>query len=147
MKWNWGTGIFIVIVLFLGACVVFIIYSQHQKWSLVEEDYYPRELRHEEKLVKMRNANALTMQLQVKLDKSNLIVLFPADFRGRVLAGTIDIYRPSDEKLDVILPVAADTALIQLVPLSKLSKGRYVVKVDWTSEGKDYFKEQDVFIP
>ena len=46
---------FIIIVLFLGACVAFIIYSQGQTWSLVEEDYYPKELRYEEKLVKMRN--------------------------------------------------------------------------------------------
>lgn len=147
MKWNWGTGIFIVIVLFLGACVSFIIYSQGQKWSLVEEDYYPRELRHEEKLVKMRNANALAVPLQVTMDKSNLIVQFPGDFRGQKITGSIDVYRPSDETLDVILPVAADTSLKQLVPLQKLTHGRYVVKVDWSSGGKDYFKEQDIFIP
>ena len=94
MKWNWGTGIFIVIVLFLGACFAFIFYAQHQKWSLVEEDYYPKELRHEEKLVKMRNANALTAQLQIKLENSNLAVQFPHDFHGKTLTGTIDIYRP-----------------------------------------------------
>ena len=147
MKWNWGTGILIVIVLFLGACVAFIIYSLNQTWSLVEEDYYPKELRHEEKLVKMRNANALIVQLQVVLDKSNLVVRFPADFQGKTLTGSIDIYRPSDEKLDVIVPVAVDTSLTQLISLHKLSRGRYVVKVDWTSGGKDYFKEQDIFIP
>ena len=147
MKWNWGTGIFIVIVLFVGACVAFIIYAQRQKWSLVEDDYYPKELRHEEKLIKMRNANALTMQLLVKPDKSNLILQFPVDFRRKMLTGTINIYRPSDEKLDVILPVAVDTSLTQLIPLHKLSQGRYVVKVDWTSEGKNYYKEQDIFIP
>jgi len=147
MKWNWGTGIFIVIVLFIGACVAFIVYSQKQKWSLVEEDYYPKELRHEEKLAKIRNANALTIQLLVKLDKSNLIIQFPSDFRGKSLTGTIDIYRPSDEKLDVVVPVAVDTSLSQCIPLRKLSQGRYVAKIDWTSEGKDYFKELDVFIP
>ena len=147
MKWSWGTGIFIVIVLFLGACVAFIIYSTHQKWSMVEEDYYPKELRYEEKLIKMRNANALGMQLQDRLDKTNLILQFPIDFHGKALSGNINIYRPSDENLDVILPVSTDTSLTQLISLHKLSKGRYVVKVDWTSEGKDYFKEQDIFIP
>ncbi len=147
MKWNWGTGIFIVIVLFLGACAAFIIYARHEKWSMVEEDYYPKELRHEEKLVKIRNANALTTQLQVASDKSNLIIQFPVDFKGKSLTGQIDIYRPSDEKLDLILPVAADTALRQFVGLNRLSKGRYVVKVDWASGGKNYFTEQDIFIP
>ena len=33
----------------------------------------------------MRNANALTRQLLVKPDKSNLIVQFPVDFRGKAL--------------------------------------------------------------
>ena len=147
MRWNWGTGILIVIVLFVGACVAFIIYAQRQKWSMVEEDYYPKELRHEEKLVKMRNANALTMQLAVKLDKSNLVVQFPVDFRGKRLTGNIDVYRPSDEHMDVIMPVAVDTSLAQRIPMEKFTKGRYVVKVDWTSEGKDFYKELDIFIP
>ena len=136
-----------MIVLFLGACVAFIIYSQGQKWSMVEEDYYPKELRHEEKLVKMRNANSLSVPMRIAIENQNLVIHFPADFRGKKLLGTIDIYRPSDETLDLILPVATDTALIQLIPLKRLSKGRYVVKVDWSSEGRDYFKEQDIFIP
>ena len=147
MKWNWGTGIFIVIVLFVGACVAFIIYAQHQKWSMVEEDYYPKELRHEEKLVKMRNADALAMQLAVKLDKSNLVIRFPDDFRGKQVTGNIDVYRPSDEHMDVLMPVVVDTSLAQRIPIGKFSKGRYVVKVDWTSEGKTYYKELDIFIP
>jgi hypothetical protein len=147
MKWNWGTGIFIVIVLFLGACAAFIIYSQHQVWSLVEEDYYPKELRYEEKLVKMRNANALSEQLFVITGKTDLTVRFPADFRRKQITGTIDIYRPSDEKLDVIVPVGVDTSLTQFIPLTRMTHGRYVVKVDWSSEGKNYFKEQDIFIP
>ena len=147
MRWNWGTGIFIVIVLFVGLCVAFIIYAQHQKWSMVEEDYYPKELRHEEKLVKMRNANALSMQMQVKTGTTGLVVQFPVDFHGKKLTGNINIYRPSDEKLDIILPVSADTSLTQAIPLNRLSKGRYVVKVDWSSGGKEFYKEQDIFIP
>ena len=147
MKWNWGTGIFIVIVIFMGLCAAFIIYAQRQRWSMVEEDYYPKELRHEEKLVKMRNANALTMQLQVKTGPSDLVVQFPVDFHGKRLTGNINIYRPSDEKLDMNLPIMADTSMAQAIPLNKLSKGRYVIKVEWSCEGKDYYREQDVFIP
>jgi len=88
-----------------------------------------------------------TVQLMVKLDKSNLIIQFPSDFRGKSLTGTIDLYRPSAEKLDEIIPLAVDTSLSQCIPLRKLSAGRYVAKIDWSSEGKNYFKELDVFIP
>jgi hypothetical protein len=147
MRWNWGTAIFLVIILFLGACATFIIYTRSQKWSLVEEDYYSKELRHEEKLVKMRNASSLNSQLHVESHELGLVVQFPADFRGKVLSGNINVYRPSEEKMDVILPVETDTSLMQLIPRSKLSQGRYVVKVDWKCEGICYYAEQDIFIP
>ena len=147
MKWNWGTGIFIFIVLFTGACIAFLIWTRTQVWSLVEEDYYPKELRWEEKLGKMRNANALTVPLQVKVEQTDLVISFPELFRGKVMTGTIDVYRPSDEKLDLILPIGVDTALGQHIPLSRLKKGRYVVKIDWTSGGRGFYKEQDIFVP
>jgi hypothetical protein len=147
MKWNWGTGILTVIIIFLAACAAFIIYSRSQKWSMVEDDYYSKELRHEEKLVRMRNANALSAQLQVTVRKSDLCLQFPADFKGKALRGSINIYRPSDEFLDVIIALAADTSLSQLIPLHKLSMGRYIMKVEWSSEGKDYYQEHDLYIP
>jgi len=131
----------------MAACIAFILYTRHETWSLVEEDYYPKELRHEEKLVKIRNAAALSRQLQVVQDKVNLNIIFPADFKGFDLKGVIDVYRPSDETLDVIIPVQTDTTLTQTIPLHRLKHGRYVVKVDWSSGGKDYFAEQDIFIP
>jgi hypothetical protein len=147
MKLSWGSGIFLFILLFLAACFAFIIYTSRTKWSLVEEDYYPKELRHEEKLVKMRNANGLKEQLQFRMDKSNLILQFPSDFRGKSMNGNVNIYRPSDETLDLIFPVSADTSLVQLIPINKLRHGRYVIKVEWSSEGKEYYKELDVYIP
>lgn len=147
MKWNWGTGIFIFIVAFLMACIAFVIYAQSQRWSMVEDDYYPKTLRHEEKMVKMRNANGLSERLQVKFDNQFLTVQFPADFKGKTIDGSIHIYRPSDETLDVMMPIAADTSQRVTIPMSKLSRGKYIVKVDWTSEGVAYYKENELFIP
>jgi hypothetical protein len=147
MKLNWGSGVFLFILLFLAACFAFIIYTTHERWSLVEDDYYPKELRHEEKLVKMRNANGLKEQLQFQTDSLHLILQFPLDFRGKAISGKVFVYRPSDETRDLIIPVSVDTSLIQLIPLSMLTHGRYVVKVDWSSEGKDYYKEHDIYIP
>jgi hypothetical protein len=147
MKLNWGSGIFLFILLFLVACFAFIIYTSRTRWSLVEDDYYPKELRHEEKLVKMRNANGLKEPLQFRMDKYNLILQFPADFSGKPMNGKVDVYRPSDETLDLIIPVSVDTSLVQFIPISKLRHGRYVIKVEWSSEGKDYYKELDAYIP
>ncbi|HNY01239.1 MAG TPA: FixH family protein [Bacteroidales bacterium] len=147
MKWNWGTGIFLFIVLFVAACIAFLIYSRSQMWSLVEDDYYPKELRHEEKLVKIRNANALIGTLAVRLAAGNLEVEFPSDFRGQHLSGQVWCYRPSDERMDIRVPVDRDTMLVYRIPVQRLNRGRYVVKAEWSCNGRDYYEEKDIMVP
>ncbi len=147
MQWNWGTGVFIFIVLFLAACIAFIIYTRTERWSLVEEDYYPKELRHEEILVKMRNVSSLKDKLQVSYDAQNLVIRFPFDLKGLSLTGSVDMYRPSDETRDVILPVAVDTSLCMTIPMKRFIHGKYVLKADWVANGMGYYQETVVFIP
>jgi hypothetical protein len=147
MKFTWGTGIFIFIVLFMGACIYFLVWSGRQEWSLVEKDYYPKELRHEEQLVKERNVNALSAPVHMSLTATSLDLRYPPEFRGQKPAGSILIYRPSDERLDITIPVAPDTSMAQSIPLDRLKKGRYVVKMDWTAAGKGYYQELDLYIP
>jgi nitrogen fixation protein FixH len=147
MKITWGTGIFIFIVIFLVACGIFLYYSRTQVWSMVEEDYYPKELRHEEKLVKMRNANALTPPMAITLGAGTVDILFPASFRGKVISGDIHVYRPSDETGDFHVKIQPDTALTCQIPFSDLKHGKYVIKVDWMADSTAYYQEQTVFIP
>ncbi|MCX6249387.1 MAG: FixH family protein [Bacteroidetes bacterium] len=147
IKFNWGTGIFLFILVFIIACIWFFIYAIHQHISFVEDNYYPKGLKYEEKLKKMRNMANLHEPLLVAVNKTDLSVTFPADFIGQKLNGQILIYRPSDEKLDITVPIRTDTAMTQHVLLTKLVRGKYVVKLEWSSEGKDFYKEQEIYIP
>ena len=147
MKFDWGKGILIVIILFLGACAAFIIYSRSVTWSLVEDDYYPKELRHEEVLIKKRNFNALAQPMEFQMTRGALNITFPPFFKGKLLTGHIQVYRPSDPNMDYLVPVAVDTSLVQTIPESKLKHGKYVIKVDWASSGTSYYKEYELFVP
>ena len=40
MKFNWGTGILVFLILFLSASAVFIFFAMRQDVNLVHEDYY-----------------------------------------------------------------------------------------------------------
>jgi hypothetical protein len=147
MKWNWGTGIFIFIVFFMAACIAFLVYTRNQDWSLVEKDYYPKELKHEEKLVKMRNVSALTGTFRIAWENSSLVIGLPDDFKGVQVTGLVHVYRPSNEKMDLQLPLQVDSVLEMRIPGPKLFHGKYVVKLDWSAGGKDYYLEKEVFIP
>ena len=146
MKWNWGTGIFIFIVLFMGACVAFFIFASRQDNSLVESDYYARGLKYEEVLQKMRNTATLSRSPGIQVDRDRISIRYPDEFKGISVMGTVCLYRPSDKKYDQVIPVAIDTALLQQIPASGLHKGKYIVKLDWTMNNRSYYFEKEIFV-
>jgi nitrogen fixation protein FixH len=147
MKFNWGTGIFIFIVLFLAVCMLFLWYTRTMEINMVEEDYYPKELKHEEHMNKIRNADALPDRMKVVVGEELVSITMPEGMRGKQVTGKIHIYRPSDEKLDVSLRLATDTSGLQSIPRSGLVKGRYIVKVEWLAGKTEYYQEADIYIP
>ena len=57
MKFTWGTGILIFLILFLLACGFFIAFAMRQDVSLVHEDYYEKGVDHSQQmLVEARSA-------------------------------------------------------------------------------------------
>ena len=133
--------------MFVILCVAFLIYTTTVDWTLVEEDYYPTGLKHEQILIKKRNYNALQEPLSVNLSAAGIIIRFPSCFKGEQLGGHIRVYRPSDKTLDHLLPVKVDTALMQSIPLSLFRHGDYLIKVDWHAAGKAYYVEKELFVP
>jgi hypothetical protein len=147
LNMHWGKGIFLVLTIFVLVFVGILFYSATLDWSLVEDDYYPKELRHEELLNKKRNFYSLGEPLLVILKDSSVEVKFPSVFKGKPTGGHIQVYRPSDKNLDYLVPVQFDTTMIQKIPRSRFRHGNYVVKVEWYSQGIEYYKEQELFIP
>lgn len=146
MKFNWGTGIFIFIVIFMSACAAFFIFANRQDNALVESDYYARGLKYEEVLVKMRNTAALKESPGIQFDKGVLKIKYPVDLKGNIVKGTVFLYRPSDRKLDQVIPLAFDTALLQQIPSARLHKGKYIIKLDWTMNGRPFYFEKEIYV-
>ena len=146
MKFNWGTGIFIVIVLFMAACIAFFIFASRQDNSLVESDYYAKGLRYEEVIQKRRNTATLKEVPGIRLDKDMLRIKYPSDLKGQTVQGNVYLYRPSDKKFDQFIALAFDTALIQQIPSVILHKGMYIIKLDWTMNGKSYYFEKEISV-
>lgn len=146
MKFNWGTGIFIVIVVFMAACAVFFIFANRQDNSLVESDYYAKGLKYEEVIQKRRNTAALKNLPLIQLDKDMLKIKYPSELKGNAVQGTVYLYRPSDKKFDQFITLAFDTAMVQQIPSVILHKGMYIVKLDWTMNGKSYYYEKEISV-
>jgi len=141
IKFNWGTGIFIFIALFLLANAVVIYFSFQQKNDLVAEEYYPQGLEYQKQIDRFAKTNALSGKIVISEDKDGLVILYPADLKGKDLKGEVVFFRPSDENADFQDSIRFDTAMIQRIAVDKFIRGKYVAKFFWEMEGKEYAHE------
>jgi hypothetical protein len=146
IKIGWGTGIFITIVLFVAGMGFLVVLSSQQKFSMVEEGYYPKGIEYQKQINKLELTKALKEQPTAEQKNDLVIVRFPKDFIGKTLTGTVHFYRPSDDVGDQSYPIKVNDSLSQIFPANNLLIGRYLIKLEWQAEKKDYYAEIPILI-
>ena len=141
IKFNWGTGIFIFIALFLLANAVVIYFSFQQKNDLVAEEYYPQGLEYQKQIDRFAKANALSSQIIISENQQELLITYPKDMKGKVVKGEVVFFRPSDQNADFYDSIRFDTSMLQRIPVEKFIKGKYIAKFFWKMDGKEYANE------
>jgi len=146
MKFNWGTGIVIFIILFVMGIGSMVYISFQQDINLVHKDYYPRGIDHQSMIEKVENVNKLKGEVKVTLDHDQIEVSFPDDFQFDEIEGGILLYRPSDFNEDLSFPIQVSALGIQHISTKKLQKGKYIVKVEWAYGETEYYIEKPVHV-
>ncbi|QGY43236.1 hypothetical protein GM418_06050 [Maribellus comscasis] len=145
MKWNWGTGIFIFLTLFLMASAGFIIFAINQDVNLVHRDYYEKGVDYTEQMnVNARSVpykNALNVNLQNDVFQIDIDDLLAA----KIDSGNVLLFRPSSSKNDVLISLNKQAKTIQ-ISKDELINGRYILKFSWYSEGLRYELDRPVNI-
>ena len=141
IKFNWGTGIFTFIVLFLLVNAFVIYKSFQQKNDLVEEEYYPKGLDYQKQIDRFANANALSGKIEIIEKDNKLEIKYPGELKGKKVLGLVNFFRPSDENADFKDSIRFDTSMIQRIPAEKFIKGKYVAKFYWLMDGKEFAHE------
>ncbi|MFH1121671.1 MAG: FixH family protein [Bacteroidota bacterium] len=145
-KFNWGTGIFMFIGLFLLSMAALIYFSVQQRFDLVESEYYPQGLEYQKQIDRIAVTGKLSEKIVITQQQNLLMVKFPADLKGREIKGKIYMFRPSDQYADFTDSIKFDSSLIQRIPVTKLKAGRYIAKISWLMNGKEYYFEEGVRI-
>ena len=145
MKFNWGTGIFIFLILFLMAAAVFIIFAVRQDVNLVHKNYYEKGVDYSEQMNVISRSSEYKNAIEiVNLDKY-LVVDIKEYLSLKIDSGQIVLYRPSDSKRDVIIPVEKQSSKIT-IPKNNLIHGRYILKFYWYHEGLKFELDKPVNI-
>jgi nitrogen fixation protein FixH len=138
------TGFFVIAILFI---VTFIAFAMRQREDLVSADYYEREVRYQGQLDSMNRSQSLAAQPVVTFEPGPqvIVITLPAG-QTRGATGSIQLYRPSDARLDRNVPLALNAEGIQRLDARELRDGLWKVRVKWNIGGKNYFVDQPVIV-
>jgi hypothetical protein len=145
---NWGTKIIVVLSVFIiGIGSMVFICMKQKDMQLVTKDYYEQEIVYQNVIDKENNYRAL-LKKPVLQDKSeNMIVLdFSQMENYQKISGVIYFFRPSQSNLDFRTMVEPDKDGIQYIDKTKISKGKWLVKLDWSDGIKEYYNEQTLYL-
>lgn len=144
-KFTWGHGVTIAFVLFVCYILSFVYRSFFNEVDLVAEDYYAQEIAYQDRIDHTSNANYVAMQIEVTKTVNGIVVRFPSSEQVDEGTGTIQFFRPSDEDLDVKVPLQLMNETQQL-PLQLFRKGRYKVNLSWTNNGEGRYVTKEIII-
>ena len=146
MKFHWGTGILIFLILFLLAAGLFIGFAMRQEVSLVHEDYYEKGVDHSQQMLVEARSAQYKNEIGTRIQEGALLIDIQNSLAPRMDSARFHLYRPSDSKYDIQRPFDADVSPL-IIPGEELISGRYILKLYWTWEGLKYELDLTVFIP
>lgn len=146
IKWNWGTGILLSIIVFMLILVALVYVFMNQDVDLVTRDYYGKELSYQNQIDKINNTNKMRKEVDISFLNNSVQLTFPDSVYDKKASGTVYFYRPSGSKNDFYLPMAVSDKNEQVINTIKLERGLWKIKVEWGMEGKDFYSEKTILI-
>ncbi len=147
MKFNWGHGITIFLVIFVVttvSVVVLIITDDTYNHELVSENYYEDELKFQEEIDKVNDASKLTSNVKYRVSKEGVLITFPSDFDYAKVSGNIEMKRPSKKILDFVMPVELDENYQILIPAQKAIQGKWKMVIDWKVGEQEFMYKANI---
>jgi hypothetical protein len=146
LRWNWGTGMFVVYGVFAVATSAVVAFSMRERVDLVSDDYYDQAVRLDARRQAEARAAALGPAFSITADAASQRVLIAWPAGAPIESGTVTLYRPSDASKDRVSPIAPDRDGRQQISLAGLAMGRWMVQVSWQSGGQAYYAEREITV-
>lgn len=138
----WGKGIFIFYGAFVVVVLGTVLFASMQRFDLVENNYYEKELKYQQQIDRMNRVEAMVEKPSWRYDRSEhaLFVQFPKNHREE-LQGTILVFRPSNASYDISSELMLDKNGEQRISLEKKPKGLWRIKISWRYDNQEYYIE------
>lgn len=145
MKFNWGTGILLVLVLFLAASAAFIIFALNQDVNLVHKDYYEKGVDYAEQMKVISRSEPFADKIETRIEETGLQIRLDSLLTTEIDSGKIVLYRPSGKDFDLEFQMEKNKTDFQFAA-ENLIGGRYILKVSWFTNGLKYEVDKQVVV-
>lgn len=142
---NFGVKITILYLSFVGLILTLVFLAYGHKVELVSKDYYAQELKYQDKIDAINNANALDKSISHQVNKNAIALEINPELLTPDFSGTVYFFRPSDSEKDKQVKMVFNENK-QVIPTLELIRGAYKMQLTWTSGNKNYFKEEVIFV-
>lgn len=144
----WPASIVAFFIVFISGIITFTLFASRQRMDLVRPDYYEEELRFQQQFDRVARTAAVRSQVSVAYDlaQRSITVKLPPGHAGPMLSGRIQLYRPSDARLDRSVPLQADARGWQSLDARALVPGLWKIRVSWRLDGREYYYDQSVVV-
>ncbi|MCW8980464.1 MAG: FixH family protein [Altibacter sp.] len=146
MKINWGTGLAIGMVLFIGFIMFMVITmstDDRYDYDLVTEEYYKKELAYQQEIDAESNLKDFSKAILGRKVAEGWQLTFPEEIDVTKLQGTVFLYRPSNKQLDFDLPIEVSGYNL-LIPDERLLDGRWNITMALRYNDKDYLYKAEI---
>lgn len=140
---NWGKGITIAIILFMGFIISFVVRAFNRDSDLVSDTYYEEGLEYEDMVKAQNNYKLLGAEVEIQKLPEGIQISFPKTII-QPENGEIKFYRPQSKKYDRNFKLKLDQNNHQLLDYRNFIEGFYQVSISWERTGKSYLFEQDI---
>ena len=145
MKFNFGTGIFVFMMLFMTAIITFVIFAHRQDVNLVHENYYEKGVDHTRQMQKGARSSEFYDKIDISDDGNYIRIVFSAGLASIIEEGTVTYFRPSDHLKDIIKPLVL-RGNVFIGEKDQLIPGRYIVKINWKVNNADYEIDKQLIV-
>jgi hypothetical protein len=144
MKISWGTGIVIGIIVFVFISLSMTVIFMTQDVHLVTDNYYEKTLTYQDEIDKQSRTKALDEEVKIKFDGEMVKIAFPSEYLDKNLSGEIYFYRPSNPGLDFKIPLQLNENGNQFVPVERIEKGFWRMKLNWLMNEDTFYNERAI---
>lgn len=140
-KFNWGHGITLFYIIFVGTVVFVLIASTKIDHSLVLDDYYSLDLDYQNRYNKIQNAQS-DKKINVQYNQSAQEIHIQTQSEASI-TGQVNFYKASDKSLDFSKMMSAQNTIIDT---KNLVSGKWTIKIDCTLDETDYYLESEIYL-